>query len=162
MAVAVDEGLTVPVIRDADQLSIHGLNVAIADVANRAKAGKFKVDDFGGGTFTVDNTGLLPGHEPRHADPQRAGGRHRHHGDHEAPRRIGFLDAGRRCHRDLALITANMVLGVDHRANDGAGGAALLRDISLARVGRTGDADLLTAAVRPRGQATRCAPGALW
>ena len=58
MAVAVDEGLIVPVIRDADQLSIHGLNVAIADVANRAEAGKFKVDDFGGGTFTVDNTGL--------------------------------------------------------------------------------------------------------
>ena len=57
MAVAVDEGLIVPVIRDADQLSIHGLNVAIADVAARARAGKFKVDDFGGGTFTVDNTG---------------------------------------------------------------------------------------------------------
>ena len=59
VAVAVDDGLIVPVIRDADTLSIHGLNVAIADVANRAKAGKFKVDDFGGGTFTVDNTGYL-------------------------------------------------------------------------------------------------------
>ena len=59
VAVAVDEGLIVPVIRDADQLSIHGLNVAIADVAARAKIGKFKVDDFGGGTFTVDNTGYL-------------------------------------------------------------------------------------------------------
>ena len=33
VAVAVDDGLIVPVIRDADQLSIHGLNVAIADVA---------------------------------------------------------------------------------------------------------------------------------
>ncbi|MEX2011718.1 MAG: dihydrolipoamide acetyltransferase family protein, partial [Chloroflexota bacterium] len=59
VAVAVDEGLIVPVIRDADQLSIHGLNATIADVASRAKIGKFKVDDFGGGTFTVDNTGYL-------------------------------------------------------------------------------------------------------
>ena len=148
VAVAVDEGLIVPVIRDADQLSIHGLNVAIADVANRAKAGKFKVDDFGGGTFTVDNTGL-PGHEPRHADPQRAGGRHRHHGgDHEAPRPVSTPDG------DVIAICPimNMVLGVDHRANDGAGGAALLRDIKawLESVG-TGDADRLTA----RSPATR-------
>ena len=57
VAVAVDDGLIVPVIRDADQLSIHGLNVAIADVADRARANKLRVDDFGGGTFTVDNTG---------------------------------------------------------------------------------------------------------
>ena len=59
MAVAVDEGLIVPVIRDADTLSIHGLNVAITDVANRARANKLRLDDFGGGTFTVDNTGYL-------------------------------------------------------------------------------------------------------
>ena len=59
VAVAVDEGLIVPVIRDADQLSVHGLNAAIADVAGRAKANKLRVDDFGGGTFTVDNTGYL-------------------------------------------------------------------------------------------------------
>ncbi|HYR59029.1 MAG TPA: 2-oxo acid dehydrogenase subunit E2, partial [Chthoniobacteraceae bacterium] len=59
VAVGTERGLIVPVIRDADQLSIHGLNAAIADVAARAKAGKFKVDDFGGGTFTVDNTGYL-------------------------------------------------------------------------------------------------------
>jgi pyruvate/2-oxoglutarate dehydrogenase complex dihydrolipoamide acyltransferase (E2) component len=57
--VAIDDGLLVPVIRDADTLSIHGLNVAITDVANRARANKLRVDDFGGGTFTVDNTGYL-------------------------------------------------------------------------------------------------------
>ena len=37
VAVAVDDGLIVPVIRDADQLSVHGLNAAILDVANRAR-----------------------------------------------------------------------------------------------------------------------------
>ncbi len=59
MAVAVDDGLIVPVVRDVDQLSIAGLNRAIADVAARARANKLRVDDFGGGTFTIDNTGWL-------------------------------------------------------------------------------------------------------
>ena len=59
VAVAVDEGLLVPVVRDVDQMSINGINHAIADVAARARAGKLRLDDFGGGTFTVDNTGWL-------------------------------------------------------------------------------------------------------
>ena len=59
VAVAVDDGLIVPVVRDVDALSIAGLNRAIADVASRARAGKLRLDDFGGGTFTVDNTGWL-------------------------------------------------------------------------------------------------------
>jgi 2-oxoisovalerate dehydrogenase E2 component (dihydrolipoyl transacylase) len=125
VAVAVDEGLIVPVIRDADQLSIHGLNVAIADVAARAKAGKFKLDDFGGGTFTVDNTGYLGTNMvmPILNVPE-----------------VGIVTMEAITKRPVVVSTAegdviairpimNMVLGVDHRANDGAGGAALLRDI---------------------------------
>ena len=100
VAVAVDDGLIVPVIRDADQLSVHGLNAAILDVANRARANKLRLDDFGGGTFTVDNTGL-PRHQPRDADHQRARGRHRHDGgDHQARGRR--LDRRRRRDRDPA------------------------------------------------------------
>ena len=57
VAVAVDDGLLVPVVRDVDQLSISGLNRAIADVAARARAGRLRIDDFGGTTFTIDNTG---------------------------------------------------------------------------------------------------------
>ncbi|MET0772232.1 MAG: 2-oxo acid dehydrogenase subunit E2, partial [Candidatus Limnocylindrales bacterium] len=57
IAVAVDDGLMVPVVRDADSLSIHGLNRAINEVAARTRAGKLKATDIGGGTFTVDNTG---------------------------------------------------------------------------------------------------------
>jgi pyruvate/2-oxoglutarate dehydrogenase complex dihydrolipoamide acyltransferase (E2) component len=125
VAVAVDEGLIVPVIRDADQLSIHGLNLAIADVANRAKAGKFKIDDFGGGTFTVDNTGYLGTNlvMPILNVPE-----------------VGIVTMEAITKRPVVISTPegdtigirpvmNMVLGVDHRANDGAGGAALLRDI---------------------------------
>ncbi|MGZ8514659.1 MAG: dihydrolipoamide acetyltransferase family protein, partial [Candidatus Limnocylindrales bacterium] len=57
VAVAVEDGLLVPVVRDVDQLSISGLNRAIADVAARARAGKLHLEDYGGSTFTVDNTG---------------------------------------------------------------------------------------------------------
>ncbi len=57
VAVAVEDGLMVPVIQDADQLSIHGLNQAMNDLAARARISKLKVSDISGGTFTVDNTG---------------------------------------------------------------------------------------------------------
>jgi 2-oxoisovalerate dehydrogenase E2 component (dihydrolipoyl transacylase) len=57
IAIAVDNGLIVPVIRDADQLSINGLNRAIQDLAARARSNKLRLDDLQGGTFTVDNTG---------------------------------------------------------------------------------------------------------
>jgi len=127
VAVAVDEGLIVPVIRDADQLSIHGLNVAINDVAQRARTGKFRVDDFGGGTFTVDNTGYLGTNlvMPILNVPE-----------------VGIVTMEAITKRPVVISTPdgdviairpvmNMVLGVDHRANDGAGGAALLRDIKV-------------------------------
>jgi 2-oxoisovalerate dehydrogenase E2 component (dihydrolipoyl transacylase) len=57
VAIAVDNGLIVPVIHDADQLSINGINRAIQDLAARARANKLRLDDLQGGTFTVDNTG---------------------------------------------------------------------------------------------------------
>jgi 2-oxoisovalerate dehydrogenase E2 component (dihydrolipoyl transacylase) len=125
VAVAVDEGLIVPVVRDADQLSIHGLNLAIADVANRARANKLRLDDFGGGTFTVDNTGYLGTTlvMPILNVPE-----------------VGIVTMEAITKRPVVVSTPdgdviairpvmNMVLGIDHRANDGAGGAAMLRDI---------------------------------
>ncbi|MEO5918308.1 MAG: 2-oxo acid dehydrogenase subunit E2, partial [Candidatus Limnocylindrales bacterium] len=125
IAVAVEGGLIVPVIRDVDQLSISGLNHAIADVSERARTGKLRVDDFGGGTFTVDNTGWLGTNMvmPIMNVPE-----------------VGIVTMDRITKRPVVVETPegdviairsvmNMVLGVDHRANDGAGGAALLRDI---------------------------------
>jgi 2-oxoisovalerate dehydrogenase E2 component (dihydrolipoyl transacylase) len=52
-------GLVVPVIRDADRLSIAGLARAIGDLASRARARKLRLDDVQGGTFTVDNVGPI-------------------------------------------------------------------------------------------------------
>jgi 2-oxoisovalerate dehydrogenase E2 component (dihydrolipoyl transacylase) len=57
VAIAVEDGLIVPVVHDADQLSLNGINRAIQDLAARARAGKLRLDDLQGGTFTVDNTG---------------------------------------------------------------------------------------------------------
>ena len=57
IAVAVDNGLIVPVIANADQLSISGVNGRVRDVSSRAKAGKLRLDELQGGTFTVNNTG---------------------------------------------------------------------------------------------------------
>ena len=57
IAVAVDNGLLVPVIANADQLSISGVNHRIQDLAARARTNKLKLDEIQGGTFTVNNTG---------------------------------------------------------------------------------------------------------
>ena len=52
-----EQGLIVPVIHRADELSFIGLNRAINDLATRAKAGKLRVDDLQGATLTMNNTG---------------------------------------------------------------------------------------------------------
>jgi 2-oxoisovalerate dehydrogenase E2 component (dihydrolipoyl transacylase) len=57
IAVAVENGLIVPVIRNADQLSINGVNLRIRDLSARANANKLRLDELQGGTFTVNNTG---------------------------------------------------------------------------------------------------------
>ncbi|PPA83401.1 branched-chain alpha-keto acid dehydrogenase subunit E2 [Brevibacillus laterosporus] len=57
IAVASEDALFVPVIKDADQKSVYGIAKSIEDLANRARAGKLTMDDMSGGTFTVNNTG---------------------------------------------------------------------------------------------------------
>ena len=59
IAVAASEGLVVPVIHDADRLSIAGIAKAIDDLTSRARQGKLVLNDVQGGTFTVNNTGVL-------------------------------------------------------------------------------------------------------
>lgn len=57
IAVATEDALYVPVIKDADEKSIYGLAKAVHDLAQRTRAGKLTPDDMAGGTFTVNNTG---------------------------------------------------------------------------------------------------------
>ncbi len=58
IAVGTDKGLVVPVVRDADQLSISGVEKTIADFGKRARDGQLKIDEMQGGTFTITNGGI--------------------------------------------------------------------------------------------------------
>ena len=128
VAVAVDDGLLVPAVRDVDQLSISGLNRAIADVAARARAGKLRLDDYGGTTFTIDNTGWFGSNltMPIINVPE-----------------VAILTMEAIIKRPVVRETAegdviairpmmNMVMAIDHRANDGAQAAAFLRAVKAA------------------------------
>jgi 2-oxoisovalerate dehydrogenase E2 component (dihydrolipoyl transacylase) len=125
VAVALDDGLIVPVIRGVDQMSINGINRAIADVAARARAKKLRLDDFGGGTFTVDNTGWFGSNltMPIINVPE-----------------VAILTMEAITKRPVVVETPqgdviairpimNMVIGIDHRANDGAQAGRFLRDV---------------------------------
>jgi pyruvate/2-oxoglutarate dehydrogenase complex dihydrolipoamide acyltransferase (E2) component len=125
IAIAVDSGLIVPVIHDADQLSINGINRAIQDLAARARANKLRLDDLQGGTFTIDNTGWFGSiltvpiiNTPEvcilttEAVVKRAVVRETPEGDVIAVRSM-----------------MNLVAGYDHRATDGAQVGRFVRDV---------------------------------
>jgi 2-oxoglutarate dehydrogenase E2 component (dihydrolipoamide succinyltransferase) len=59
IAVALDWGLIVPVVKNADDKSLLGLSRAIADVAARARAKQLKPEEVQGGTFTITNPGVF-------------------------------------------------------------------------------------------------------
>ena len=61
IAVDTERGLVVPVIRDADKKSIRDLAKEIADLAEKARAGKLAIDDMRGGSFTITNLGGIGG-----------------------------------------------------------------------------------------------------
>ena len=58
IAVGTDKGLIVPVVRDADKLSIAEIEKAIAEVGKRARDGQLKLEELQGGTFTITNGGI--------------------------------------------------------------------------------------------------------
>jgi pyruvate dehydrogenase E2 component (dihydrolipoamide acetyltransferase) len=125
IAVALDWGLIVPVIKQADSLSITGLARASQDLANRARSKQLKPDEISGGTFSITNFGLYGGYTatPIINQPQVAilglGGIHKkpwvvesEAGEAIAIRHIGVLS-----------------LSFDHRIIDGAVGDQFLAHI---------------------------------
>jgi 2-oxoisovalerate dehydrogenase E2 component (dihydrolipoyl transacylase) len=58
VAVALDEGLLVPVVRDADERSLAGLARAVGDLSSRARSRRLAADEVQGGTFTITNHGV--------------------------------------------------------------------------------------------------------
>lgn len=59
IAVALDEGLLTPVVRNANAKTISQLSQEVRALVERARTNKFKPDDLGGGTFTVSNLGPM-------------------------------------------------------------------------------------------------------
>lgn len=58
VAVGTEKGLVVPVVRDADRLSIADIEKTIADFGKRARDGHLSIDELQGGTFTISNGGI--------------------------------------------------------------------------------------------------------
>ncbi|MEO8625154.1 MAG: dihydrolipoamide acetyltransferase family protein [Candidatus Limnocylindrales bacterium] len=126
IAVAVADGLVVPVIKDADRLSVHGLNRQIRDLADKSRAGKLSLDDISGGTFTLDNTGWTGSliTQPIINAPQ-----------------VGILTMESIVKRPVVIATPDgkdaiaikpmmyMCLGFDHRATDGAQAGKFINDV---------------------------------
>ncbi|GAC1598495.1 MAG: hypothetical protein NVS3B20_20720 [Polyangiales bacterium] len=123
VAVAIDDGLVTPVVRDADRKSVHAISVEVRELANRAKNKKLKPEEMTGGTFSISNLGMF-GVDSFAAviNPPEgailAVGRVRR----EAVVRGDQLAVGQR----LAC-----TLSCDHRVVDGAIGAAFLRELRL-------------------------------
>jgi 2-oxoglutarate dehydrogenase E2 component (dihydrolipoamide succinyltransferase) len=59
IAVSAPKGLVVPVIRNAESLSMAEIEMAVVDLATKAKNNKLTVEEMGGGTFTITNGGIF-------------------------------------------------------------------------------------------------------
>ncbi|MGA2762746.1 MAG: dihydrolipoamide acetyltransferase family protein [Spirochaetia bacterium] len=121
MAVALETGLIVPVIRSADKLSLSALAREAAELVRRARERKLTPDEMLGGTFTVSNLGMygITSFTPLINPPEGAilGV--------NAARTEVYLDAGQPKERRLMTLS----LSVDHRVIDGAQGALFLQKL---------------------------------
>lgn len=121
IAVALEQGLIVPVIRSADRLDFLALSRAVQDVAERARTKQLKVDEVQGGTFTITNPGIFGAVMglPIINQPQ------------VAILAVGAIEKRAVVVGDRieARPTSYVTLGHDHRLIDGAEGARFLRAI---------------------------------
>ena len=121
VAVALDDGLIVPVIKNADEKNVLGLSRAIADVADRARAKRLNPEEVRGGTFTVTNPGQFGAQfgMPIINQPQ-----------------VAILGVGTIEKRPVAVddavgirTMAYLTLGYDHRLVDGAVADQFMADV---------------------------------
>jgi len=122
VAVAIEDGLVVPVLKDADRKSVSELATEGREKAGRAREGKLKPDEMSGGTFTISNLGMF-GIEQFSAVIN--------------PPEAAILAVGA-AKDELQLVDGEVVarkilrvtLSADHRAIDGAVGAAFLQQFT--------------------------------
>lgn len=118
VAVAIDGGLVTPVIRSAEQKSLSTLSTEMKSLAERARTGKLKPEEYQGGGFTLSNLGMFG---------------IKHFGAIINPPQASILAVGtgeqRAVVKNGEIVSATMMsctLSVDHRAIDGAVGSRLL------------------------------------
>lgn len=121
VAVALEAGLIVPVLRAADQKSVVEIHREIAQLAQSAREGSLSVDQVSGGTFTVTNLGAygVAAFTPILNPPQ-----------------VGILGVGQVARRPAVVgdqvvprVLVELSLTIDHRVVDGAPGAAFLQTL---------------------------------
>jgi 2-oxoglutarate dehydrogenase E2 component (dihydrolipoamide succinyltransferase) len=121
IAVAIDGGLIVPVVKNADEKNMLGLSRAIADVADRARAKQLKPEEVHGGTFTITNPGQFGAQfgMPIINQPQ-----------------VAILGVGTIEKRPIVIndaigirTMAYLTLGYDHRLIDGATADQFMADV---------------------------------
>lgn len=122
VAVATEHGLLVPVIRDADTLTLGSISDLTHDVSDRARSGKLSAKELTGGTFTVTNLGMYRIHSftPIINPPQSA-----ILGVNAAEPALRKSQDGDIVERMYMILN----LTIDHRAIDGADGAQFLADM---------------------------------
>lgn len=125
IAVALDDGLIVPVIADADQKGLRQLGAQVSDVAGRARQGRLRPSDMSGGTFTISNLGMFGiSHFTAILNPPE----------------VGILAVGQTEYRfvpdddgmPVARPMMTVTLSADHRVIDGAQGAHFLQTLQKA------------------------------
>ena len=121
IAVDTDRGLIVPVIRNAEQLTLRGIAVELRSLAERIRSNQFAIEDLRGGSFTITNVGALGGtfSTPIINHPE-----------------VAILGLGRSRQtpvvRDGEITVATVLplnLSFDHRATDGANAARFTREM---------------------------------
>ncbi len=133
-AMALEEGLIVPVIRHADQKSVLEIHQTVQDLAERACKGDLSVDEVTGGTFTITNLGMygIDAFTPIINPPE-----------------VAILGVGRIV-EELALINgqvaahSRMVLSLTGGRKRGAGTTALVMAEDFGRVGRSSTPRMVT------------------
>ena len=122
VAVALDEGLIVPVVREADRKTVLEIHAELQDLARRAREGTLSVDHVTGGTFTVTNLGMygVDAFTPIINPPQ------------VAILGVGRITAGLALQGGQVVSRSKMALSltIDHRIVDGAPGAAFVQTLA--------------------------------
>ncbi|KAL9236553.1 hypothetical protein vseg_011207 [Gypsophila vaccaria] len=123
IAVATEKGLMTPIIRFADQKTISTISSEVKDLAERARMGKLKPDEFQGGTFSISNLGMFPvDHFCAIINPPQAGILAVGRGNKVVEPMIGIDGIEK-----LAVVTKMMLtLSADHRVFDGKVGGDFL------------------------------------